>query len=108
MEAFIATGNGNTSKRRGERVYFIQAGDGGPIKIGRAVDVIRRLHGLQAASWEELRLLSATGAVTEREMHQRFASLRIRGEWFKPSVELLELIGSFPSTFRSTNADSSF
>lgn len=29
---------------------------------------------------------------TEREMHQRFANARIRGEWFRPVPELLAYI----------------
>jgi hypothetical protein len=80
------------SYRKPESVYFIRAGEDGPVKIGKAWDVIRRLNGLQAACWVELRLLATSQELTERAMHERFAHLRIRGEWFRAESELLEFI----------------
>ena len=32
------------------------------------------------------------GAEKERELHERFAHLRIKGEWFWPGEELLHFI----------------
>jgi hypothetical protein len=81
-------------KRAPEIVYFIRSGTDGPIKIGKASDVMRRLSGLQSAHAEELRLLATTRAVTEDELHQRFAHLRMRGEWFRAEPELLAFIDS--------------
>jgi hypothetical protein len=79
-------------------VYFIQAGGrGGPIKIGRARDVFQRLNQLQTGSPEELEILAVlAGAAVdlEKHLHQRFANSHLRGEWFKPSRELLALIES--------------
>lgn len=43
-------------------VYFIRAGDGGPVKIGLADDVPHRLRELQIGNHVELRLLRALRA----------------------------------------------
>ncbi len=75
-------------------VYFIQAGDDGPIKIGTAVVPEERLRGLQTAHHEELRILAvvAGGPELEAELHERFQHARIRGEWFRRDEALLLLI----------------
>lgn len=76
-------------------LYFIQAGgSGGPIKIGRAKNVGGRLAELQCANHEELVVLATRPALPYREweLHLRFASTRIRGEWFEPDERLLKLI----------------
>lgn len=79
------------SQRDNGFVYFIRAGEQGPIKIGTALDVPRRLKKLQQAHSEKLTILAARkgGRVTERKYHERFAALRIRGEWFEPSEAIL-------------------
>lgn len=76
-------------------VYFIQCGDGGPIKIGYTDgDVERRRCNLQSGSPYPLALLGTMpgGAKKEVELHQQFANARFRGEWFWPVVELREFI----------------
>jgi hypothetical protein len=72
--------------------YFIRAGDS--IKIGFASNLKRRLGGLQSSHHEPLEVLAAVSAadVDEHQTHQRFAHLRIRGEWFRPEPELLDYI----------------
>ena len=85
--------SGAGSKRE-SFVYFIQAGHSGPVKIGVAYDPVARLRDLQVASHEELRLVGVmlgTPAV-ESALHQKFAELHIRGEWFKPGKQLSEFI----------------
>lgn len=80
-------------------VYFIQRVDGGPIKIGRTNQhPDRRLTGLQIASPVALRLLALAvgGDVAERNLHARFASHRLRGEWFAPHEDILSYIGKLP------------
>lgn len=71
-------------------VYVIQSGSDGPVKIGVAADVWRRLKNLQTASSTRLRLLHVFegGAEEEKRLHQRFASARLGGEWFKPISEI--------------------
>ena len=76
-------------------VYFVQALDGGPIKVGVAKDVQRRIKELQCACPVPLRLLGIVekgGLRKERELHQRFAASRLHGEWFEESHEILACI----------------
>jgi len=75
-------------------VYFVQVGEDGedgPIKIGTAIDVEKRLVGLQCASPWPLRLLAVMegGSGLETRLHRDLRSHRIRGEWFHPSPRVL-------------------
>jgi len=70
-----------------DRIYFIQAGRNGPIKIGRATKPKNRLRYLQTSSSEKLILLYDFEMKIDSEetyLHMRFKKDRIRGEWFKP------------------------
>ena len=75
-------------------VYFIQAGEGGPIKIGYSSDPRVRAGDLQTAHHEQLRLLCTTPGdmALEAKLHKRFKRSRIRGEWFRPSWFLRQYI----------------
>lgn len=75
-------------------VYFIQAVHGGPIKIGTGTDPQRRLTQLQTGHPAQLQILAIVkgGVKLERELHDRFASVRIHGEWFEPCDDLLGLV----------------
>lgn len=66
------------------KTYFVQKSVSGVIKIGRSKNVVSRISNLQCACEEPLVLLLSTNAVTEKEMHARFAADRVLGEWFKP------------------------
>lgn len=72
-------------------IYAVQAGVDGPVKIGRTRNVRERLADLQSANGEELRLIAAWRGVpkTEQELHAEYADLRLRGEWFVATPELL-------------------
>jgi len=74
-------------------VYLVQAGEGGPVKIGVASDVAARLGDLQTAHYEELRLVRCIdgGRAHEQWLHRRFDHLRIRGEWFRFDPEMMEI-----------------
>jgi hypothetical protein len=78
-------------------IYFAQAGDHGPIKIGYTSSAPEeRLATLQTGCPSPLRLLGTrhgTGG-HERYLHARFASHRLGGEWFSPADELLSFICS--------------
>jgi hypothetical protein len=79
---------GDVSVVAGKRaVYFIQEGARGPIKIGVAADPVGRMHDFQVGNSRPLNLLLACDAPegTERRLHARLASDRIRGEWFRPT-----------------------
>lgn len=72
-------------------VYFIQAGDAGPVKIGMAVSPANRLRDLQIAHYEDLTLrrLFEGHAAEEALLHVHFAHLHIRGEWYRPDPAIL-------------------
>lgn len=72
-------------------VYAIQAGDGGPVKVGVTRNVASRLRALQTAQPMPLRLLHVWegGAGVEREIHRRLAAHNLGGEWFSPVPELV-------------------
>lgn len=69
-------------------VYFAQAGHAGPIKIGVADEPETRVASLQTGNHETLVLLATAlgGIAYERELHDRFADWRVRGEWFAPDA----------------------
>lgn len=77
-------------------IYFIRQGEDGPVKIGFARDagaVDTRLRTFQTGHSETLHLLGMRPGdlADEAALHQRFAAARLRGEWFEPTAELLEL-----------------
>jgi len=80
----------------GRAVYFIQAENGGPIKIGTSTDPYRRLEDFQTGAAEKLRLLGMRPArPRESIIHSLFAVEHVRGEWFEPSRRLLLFIQHF-------------
>lgn len=77
-------------------IYFIQAGEDGPVKIGFAQTVEgvhRRMATFQTCHAESLRLIGFSEGTREDEatLHRGFAAERQRGEWFEPSDRLLEV-----------------
>ena len=82
-------------------VYFIQAGEGGPIKIGHAANVRRRVAGLRTACPTEIlaRGYIAGDEQTERALHRQFNDDRVRGEWFRPSAALLAVVAEAAPIF---------
>ena len=79
-------------------VYFVQAGDGGQIKIGFARDVSSRLVKMRVDCPIPLTLLAAIegDAKFERDLQERFAAHSTRGEWFAPAPDLLAFIATLP------------
>lgn len=75
-------------------IYFIQGANGGPIKIGRAKNALRRLFVLQTGSPVRLLLLVCApgGAAEELALHNHFSAARILNEWFEPTLAILEMI----------------
>ncbi len=79
-------------------VYIIRAGKSGTVKIGWANHAGKRLQALQISHPDRLtiiRLIDGTRA-TERWMHERFASLRQRGEWFTFDPVMMTVIPDDP------------
>lgn len=77
-------------------VYFIQEGDNGPIKIGKAVSVERRLNSLQTAHHKGLTILQVIpgGAERESKIKKDLIKFKIKGEWFQPMPEVFEYMRS--------------
>jgi hypothetical protein len=74
-------------------VYFIRAGEDGPVKIGYAADVSKRLIKMQADNAAPLTVIRQIqgGRPTEAAMHTLFAEQHIRGEWFRFHASMLSV-----------------
>jgi hypothetical protein len=71
--------------------------DAGPVKIGRARDVSKRLIMLQVGHHAPLRVLHTArvcdASALERAVHDRLATHRVRGEWFDaPAPDIIAAI----------------
>lgn len=76
-------------------VYFIQADENGPIKIGfTADDPKRRLSQLQTGNASALKLLGAINGTSsqEKQFHADLSEWRLQGEWFEPHPTVLAKI----------------
>ena len=92
VERFFPSSGSEPNGRGPMIVYFIRQGTEGPIKIGKSRDPGSRLRQLQAASPQVLHLLASSEALSEEEIHRRFAEGAIRNEWFLPTADLLAFI----------------
>lgn len=83
-------------------VYFIRAGDRGPIKIGVATNPYARLEELQTGNPYRLKLIAAFsgGYAEESRLHQQFERERLESEWFKPSKRIVALAATCPAPTR--------
>ena len=80
--------------RDGHRVYFVEAGDSGKVKIGTSMHIRKRIHELQGGSHEPLRLLLSIegGHSIESEIHKLYKAERIGREWFSKSGALAQFL----------------
>lgn len=78
-------------------IYAIQAGEGGPVKIGVARNPWARLMDLQIGNAETLRVVEAIEAPDGNEwlLHNRLKEHSIRGEWFRPHEEVFGVLLDF-------------
>jgi hypothetical protein len=76
-------------------VYFIRAGEDGPIKIGFADDAATRLRELQTGNHLDLRIVATRegGRTQEALLHDYLDEDCIRGEWFRPTERVLAVVG---------------
>lgn len=87
-------------------IYFIQANTGGPVKVGYARSVNRRLNALQGASPARLLVVAQIpGAMAdEKRLHAKLQPERVRGEWFTPGplfkALMLEIFGALPERLK--------
>lgn len=77
----------------GKHVYFIQAGDDGPVKIGCTQNLKERYAELANGSPLPLTVIGVIPGYrpTEQHLHKLFAADRLHGEWFRPTAALLAL-----------------
>lgn len=77
-------------------IYFIRDESTKLIKIGTSIRLGVRLAQLKIKYPGSLRVLAVIPGsyADESALHRRFAHLRIKGEWFKPKVDLLKLIAT--------------
>ncbi len=82
------------SRARGY-VYFIRVGE--RIKVGYSTWPAGRLLALQTANAGKLLILGTMQVAkeVEKDIHQRFAHLHVRGEWFEARSDLLQFIERF-------------
>lgn len=76
------------------KVYFIGAKEG-PVKIGRAVNVAKRLNAIQTGNPEKLMILASAiegDIINEKSLHEKYAGSRIRGEWFRRTPNIQQAI----------------
>jgi len=81
-------------------IYFIQAGDDGPVKIGWSRNAERRLRDLDRQMPWKLHLRRTIEAPRDYEtrLHTHFREHHIRGEWFRPAPEIQAVMdGEFPA-----------
>ena len=73
-------------------IYFIDGGE--HIKIGYSRSLESRLHKMGTDVPGEIKLLHIEPGTFKQEkvFHRHFAAIRVRGEWFRKTPELLEFI----------------
>jgi hypothetical protein len=80
-------------------VYFIREGVDGAVKIGSSGAPRQRMSSLQCQNPRRLSLLAVLPMNVdslETDLQERFARLRLCGEWFRCEDELLTFIVSIP------------
>ncbi len=78
------------------KIYFVQSGENGPIKIGMTSHLKNRLDVMQSCCPFKLKLLASFSGSKEDEtaLHSEFSDCKLRGEWFNPVPSLESLIES--------------
>ena len=76
------------------RVYAVQAGEDGPLKIGIAACVRSRVRDLQCSSHHHLTVVDEFEGSrgVELALHRHLRSHRIRGEWFNRHPEVMKAL----------------
>jgi hypothetical protein len=72
-------------------LYFLQAEQGGPIKIGIEPD-LNSVQDLSPYPLKVLAKIDASNFSCEKMLHTKFAALRSHGNWFHPDPSIFEVI----------------
>lgn len=72
-------------------IYFLHSNAMNAVKIGTTGNLKSRLGAYRTSNPEELLLLGSMegGTKEEKTLHQKFAHLRMQGEWFQCTAELM-------------------
>jgi hypothetical protein len=78
-------------------VYFVAAVDAAMIKIGKTVDLTKRLNTLRSMSPVPLELACSIDydAGLERRIHQHLSDHRSHGEWFNATKEVVDFMRGY-------------
>ncbi len=89
---------GRPKKGDDGKIYFIRANGKGAVKIGYAVSVLKRVRALQISHRHRLAVVGVMKGTQkdEKDLHKRFAHLRLGGEWFDCKADLLEFLATVP------------
>jgi hypothetical protein len=82
------------SQSSGSLVYFLYSESQKALKVGTTRDIKNRLAGLQTGAPEPLYLLGVMkgDAHIERLIHKKFEGIRMRGEWFRLTDDLVDFV----------------
>lgn len=83
-----ATKNGGASEDSKTKTYIIKSPASGLIKIGKSGKPNERINGLGTAAGCKLDVLAIIDDDIEAELHKRFASIRVYGEWFRDDGQI--------------------
>ncbi len=94
LVAWFPSWKDTKSQRHMPVVYFIATHDCRYVKIGTTTRIVSRLSQIQTAHPEDLTLLGITlgSRSTEKEWHDRWSHLHVRGEWYRLTTELRDAI----------------
>lgn len=83
-----------------QRLYFVEATDVCAVRIGCAKDPIGRLRILQAWTFHPLKMIATVpgGYIAEAYLHFKYRHHIIRGEWFRPRGDFLEMMDRAQAT----------
>jgi hypothetical protein len=88
--------DGPVEETRFGKVYVIQRGEHGPVKVGFSANPMARIAELQIALPEKLRLLTMVDGHlrTERRIHLVLSGLGIHlgGEWYAHDIRILKIV----------------
>lgn len=87
-------GQKNIKQRNKCRGFIYFAKSGKFVKIGFAKNPVERIAEMQTGSYPSIEIIHAVWGFMrdERDLHKRFAALRVRGEWFSAAPELIRYI----------------
>lgn len=89
-------------------VYFAKGQRDGLVKIGKSNSPDRRLVALASAEKQPVTMLRVIegGHAVEREMHQNFLALRVRGEWFRFDKSMMVIEASIQAMQKDADKQS--